>query len=136
MCPLIVLVIVFSVTVNAMLLRGRRGSHGAAAEAMSRRVHLLLVFVGLIVVWQGLYLMRRRGARGPSRRCAIRRSCCDAPVWSHFSETAKAFAFALTIARLRRHFAGRLARLSSRVGRIARADVIGFASIRRLCCIR
>jgi NitT/TauT family transport system permease protein len=67
---------------------------------MSRRVHLLLVFVGLIVVWQGLYLYAGEEAlHGPVETVRDTAKLLATHLfWSHFSETAKAFAFALTIA--------------------------------------
>jgi NitT/TauT family transport system permease protein len=78
------------------------GTTGAAPrpEAVSRHTHLILVLLGLVVVWEGLFLYAGEEAlRGPvdTLRDTAQLLTTDL-FWSHFGETVRAFAFALTLA--------------------------------------
>jgi NitT/TauT family transport system permease protein len=67
---------------------------------VSRRVHLALVLIGLLVVWEALFLYAGEEAlRGPIETLRdTSRLLTTSLFWSHFSETARAFALALTLA--------------------------------------
>ena len=69
-------------------------------EAVSRRVHLVLVLIGLVVVWEGLFLYAGEEAlRGPIETLRDTAKLLTTNLfWTHFSETARAFALALTLA--------------------------------------
>jgi NitT/TauT family transport system permease protein len=67
---------------------------------MSRRIHLALVLFGLLAIWEALFLYAGEEAlRDPLETLhATAKLLATDLFWSHFSETARAFAFALTIA--------------------------------------
>jgi NitT/TauT family transport system permease protein len=67
---------------------------------VSRRVHLVLVLIGLVVVWEGLFLYAGEEAlRGPIETLRDTAKLLTTNLfWTHFSETARAFALALTLA--------------------------------------
>jgi NitT/TauT family transport system permease protein len=67
---------------------------------MSRRIHLILVLIGLVVVWEGLFLYAGEEAlRGPLDTLKDTAKLLTTTLfWTHFGETARAFAMALTLA--------------------------------------
>jgi NitT/TauT family transport system permease protein len=67
---------------------------------MSRRIHLILVLIGLVVVWEGLFLYAGEEAlRGPLETLQDTAKLLTTPLfWVHFGETARAFAMALALA--------------------------------------
>jgi ABC-type nitrate/sulfonate/bicarbonate transport system permease component len=67
---------------------------------MSRRIHLVLVLIGLVAVWEGLFLYAGEEAlRGPLETLQdTAKLLTTALFWTHFGETARAFAMALMLA--------------------------------------
>src|SRR5258705_11006330 len=67
---------------------------------MSRRVHLVLLLVGLLIVWQGVFLYAGEEAlRGPAETVRATMTLMTTELfWTHLSETAHAFGLALAIA--------------------------------------
>ena len=67
---------------------------------MSHRIHFVLVLLGLIAIWQGLYLYAGEEAlRSPLETVQATANLVATELfWTQFRETARAFAFALTIA--------------------------------------
>src|SRR4029077_19636271 len=70
------------------------------AKAVSHRIHLALVLLGVVVLWEGLFLYAGEEAlRSPMETLqATAKLMATELFWSQFRETARAFAFALTIA--------------------------------------
>jgi len=67
---------------------------------VSHRIHLALVLLGVVVLWEGLFLYAGEEAlRSPMVTLqATAKLMATELFWSQFRETARAFAFALTIA--------------------------------------
>jgi NitT/TauT family transport system permease protein len=67
---------------------------------MSRRIHLGLLLLGLILAWEGLFLYAGEEAlRDPADTLRATAELLATDLfWSHYSETARAFGLALSIA--------------------------------------
>jgi NitT/TauT family transport system permease protein len=98
---------------------------------MSRRAHLVLLLVALLAVWQMLFLYAGEEAlRGPAETLRDTAALLTRSLfWLHFGQTAKAFAFGLTIAVCGGVSLGVWLGFHRASGELLTPMVIGFASI-------
>jgi NitT/TauT family transport system permease protein len=98
---------------------------------VSRSAHLVFVLLGLIVIWQALYLYAGEEAlRAPLETIAdTGRLLTTNLFWTNFRETARAFALALAIAVGGGIFLGLVLGFHRLSGELFTPMLIGFASI-------